>query len=81
MNDNDSPTYHLTFEDAVVIWLRRFAGEYQHRIAATYDVNPGRVNDVLKERTHVGSREEAERRAGRRITEGGPPQHAAGRSE
>jgi hypothetical protein len=52
-------TYQLTFEDAVNIWLRHWAGEYQHRIAATYDVNPGRVNEVLKGAKHSGSREAA----------------------
>lgn len=59
MNDNDQPSYTLTFEDAVQIWLRHRAGEFQNRIAASFDVNPGRVNEVLKERKHVGSREAA----------------------
>lgn len=59
MNDNDKPSYTLTFEDAVQIWLRHWAGEFQNRIAARLDVNPGRVNEVLKERKHVGSREAA----------------------
>lgn len=58
MNDN-APSYSLTFEDAVEIWLRHWAGEFQNRIAASFDVNPGRVNEVLKERKHVGSREVA----------------------
>src|SRR5262245_64964077 len=30
--------------DAVDIWLRHWAGEYQHTIAARYDVSQGRVN-------------------------------------
>lgn len=58
-NDNNKPSYKLTFEDAVNIWLRHFNGEFQNRIAASYDVNPGRVNEVLKGRTHPGSRESA----------------------
>ena len=58
MNDK-KPSYTLTFDDAVHIWLRHWSGEYQNRIAASYDVNPGRVNDVLKERAHVGSRQAA----------------------
>ena len=37
-------TYRLTFNDAVDIWLRHWAGEYQHTIAARYDVSQGRVN-------------------------------------
>jgi hypothetical protein len=41
-------TYRLTFDNAVDIWLRSWAGEYQHTIAASYGVNPGRVNEVLK---------------------------------
>ena len=57
-NDN-KPSYALTFDDAVNIWLRHWNGEYQNRIAASYDVNPGRVSDVLKGRKHVGSREAA----------------------
>lgn len=48
-------TYRLTADDAVNVWLRHFAGEYQHHIAAHYGVNPGRVNDVLKGRTHPES--------------------------
>ena len=57
-----SKPYRLTFDDAVYIWLRHWQGEYQHRIASSYDVNPGRVNDVLKERVHFGSRAEATKR-------------------
>lgn len=53
------PSYRLTFDDAVVIWKRHWKGEFQNRIAADYDVNPGRVNEVLKEQTHVGSRQAA----------------------
>ncbi len=52
-------TYQLTFEDAVDIWLRYWDGEFQHRIAASFDVNPGRVNEVLKGSKHAGSREAA----------------------
>lgn len=55
-------TYQLTFDDAVDIWIRHWNGEYQHRIAASFDVNPGRVNEVLKGARHVGSREAAQAR-------------------
>lgn len=68
-NDNNPPqtnprrpSYRLTFEDAVQIWLRHWNGEFQNRIAASYDVNPGRVNEVLKGTRHPGSRAEALRR-------------------
>lgn len=47
--------YRLTFNDAVIVWKKHWAGEYQHNIAALFGVNPGRVNDVLKYRKHVGS--------------------------
>jgi hypothetical protein len=52
-------TYKLTPDDAVDIWIRSWKGEFQHRIAASYDVNPARVSEVLKERTHVGSQQTA----------------------
>ncbi len=48
--------YRLAYEDAINIWLRYWHGEFQHNIAASYGVNPGRVNDVLKERAHYGSK-------------------------
>jgi hypothetical protein len=59
VNEMKPSTYQLTFEDAVEIWRRHWTGEFQHRIAAHFDVNPGRVNEVLKESRHVGSREAA----------------------
>ncbi|MFF9552724.1 hypothetical protein [Methylobacterium fujisawaense] len=46
----------LTLEDAISVWLQRWAGEFQHTIAARFAVNPGRVNDVLKGRLHPESR-------------------------
>ena len=58
--DNNPPSYKLTFEDAIQIWRRYRAGEYQNRIAASFDVNPGRVNEVLKERIHVRSKQAAD---------------------
>ncbi|MGQ7792779.1 hypothetical protein ACUN0C_10255 [Faunimonas sp. B44] len=52
-------SYQLTFDDAVSIWVRYWNGEFQHRIAASFDVNPGRVNDVIKGRRHRGSEQVA----------------------
>ena len=52
-------TYTLTFDDAVQVWLRHWNGEFQHKIAASYGVNQGRVNEVLKERLHPGSKQTA----------------------
>lgn len=47
MNQTEPP-YRLTLDDAVDIWLRHWEGEYQHHIAASFGVNPGRINEVLK---------------------------------
>jgi hypothetical protein len=54
-----TPSRTLSFEDAVNIWLRYWNGEFQNRIAAAFDVNPARVNEVLKETRLPGSREAA----------------------
>jgi hypothetical protein len=59
------PSRQLTFDDAVQIWLRIFRGEFLNRIAADYDVNPGRVAEIKKEYRFQGSRDAAlSRRAG-----------------
>lgn len=47
--------YQLTPADAVQVWLRRWQGEYQHTIAASFGVNQGRVNEVLKGKRHPGT--------------------------
>ncbi len=52
-------SYTLTFDDAVDVWLRHWSGEFQHKIAAYYGVNQGRVNEVLKERLCPGSKQVA----------------------
>lgn len=49
----------LTFNEAAEVWRLRAAGWFQHQIAAKFGVNPGRVNEVLKERKHPGSRTSA----------------------
>jgi hypothetical protein len=56
MTNDNAPSYTLTFDDAVQVWLRYWGGEFQNRIAASLDVNPARVNEVLKERKFRGSR-------------------------
>lgn len=38
---------HLTVNDAIEIWNRRSAGEAQHKIAAAYEVNQGRISEIL----------------------------------
>lgn len=50
-----SHTYKLTKEDAVQVWVRHWGGEYQHAIAASFGVNQGRINEVLKGRRHPES--------------------------
>ncbi|MCM2456047.1 hypothetical protein HGO37_11695 [Rhizobium sp. CG4] len=52
-----SQSYQLTEADAAQIWVRHWKGEYQHVIAATFGVNQGRVNEVLKGHRHPGSKD------------------------
>lgn len=49
----------LSFDQAVEVWLLHWDNLYQHQIAAKLFTNQGRVNEVLKLRKHVGSREAA----------------------
>lgn len=52
---NNGPSRKLTFQDAIEIWKRHSTGEFQNRIAAHFDVNPGRVNEVIKGKRFPGS--------------------------
>lgn len=36
----------LTADDVAVIKTRLLQGELQHRIAAVYDINPGRISEI-----------------------------------
>ena len=63
--NNIKSSHRLTFDEAVEIWLLSWQGEFQNRIAAKYDVNSGRVNEVLKEKRHIGSRKVALTRLGK----------------
>lgn len=58
---NDNHKTALTFDEAIEVWLMRWAGHYQHDIAAHFGLNSGRVSDVLKEKKHIGSRQAAEK--------------------
>lgn len=49
------PSHKLTFDEAVQVWCRRFHGEFYSRIAADFDINQGRIADVVRERVHRGS--------------------------
>ena len=53
------PSHKLTFNEAIEIWLLYWDGWFQNRIAAKYDVNPGRVNEVIHHHRHPGSYEMA----------------------
>ncbi|TGE01425.1 hypothetical protein EU555_04790 [Methylobacterium nonmethylotrophicum] len=55
-------SHRLTFEEAVDVHSRLLDGEIYSRIAASYDVNQGRIADVKFGRLHPGSYEEALRR-------------------
>jgi hypothetical protein len=57
VQDNTPRKTKFTLEEAVDVWLRRWSGQYQHEIAAAYVINVRAVNQVLKEVTHVGSKE------------------------
>jgi hypothetical protein len=52
----------FTDEQAIDVWMRHFSGQYQHEIAAAYVINARAVNHVLKEKTHVGTKQIAESR-------------------
>lgn len=58
---NNGPSYRLTEQDAVEVWIRHWSGEYQNRIAAHFDVNPGRINEIIKGRRFPGSEQIADR--------------------
>lgn len=59
MTAGKKPSYRLKFEDAVAVWRRYWSGETQMRIAASFDCNIGRVNEVLKGLKHPGSEQVA----------------------
>jgi len=58
----NKPSYQLTFEDAVQVHLMLMDGWFANRIAAHFDVNPGRISDVKFGRLHEGSYEAAMKR-------------------
>lgn len=53
------PSPHLTFDEAVEVWQRYWRGAAQHHIAQAFSCNPRRINEILKEKRHVGSRKAA----------------------
>lgn len=49
------PCYRLTFEDAIIVWKMRWAGELVSRIAMAFDCNQGRISEILTGKLHPGS--------------------------
>lgn len=49
------PSRRLSFEDAIEIHRRLRRGEFVNRVAAHFDVNPGRITEVKKGIKHPGS--------------------------
>lgn len=43
---NRRPSRRLTEADAIMILKRLALGEFQNRIAADFDVNPGRISEI-----------------------------------
>lgn len=43
---NRSPSRILTASDAAIIKARILLGEFLNRIAADFDVNPGRISEI-----------------------------------
>ena len=43
----DTTSQHLKLGDAIEIWRRRLVGEAQHKIAAAYEVNQGRIFEIF----------------------------------
>lgn len=54
----------LTETDAVDIWLRHWAGEFQHHIAASYGVNQGRISEIITGKRFPASERIAAERLG-----------------
>lgn len=50
---------NLTFDDAVSVWLMRWAGTYQHDIAAHFAVNQVRISEILTGKRFHGSEAKA----------------------
>jgi hypothetical protein len=49
----------LSFEEAIAVWLMKWAGDYHHIIAVKLGINQGRIADVLTEKLHPDSRAKA----------------------
>lgn len=54
----------LTGKDAEHIWKLLLQGMHQHKIAALYGVNQGRISEIKTGKRFPGSKEKALRRLG-----------------
>ena len=54
-DSNRKPSNSLTLADAIEIWRRIKAGEFLNRIAADFDVNPGRISEIKTGKRFPGS--------------------------
>ncbi|MEL7166250.1 MAG: hypothetical protein AAFY52_09405 [Pseudomonadota bacterium] len=59
----------LSAADAKLVWILKWSGNAEHVIAHKLGTMPSRVNDILQENTHVGSRDQAARLAAQRADE------------
>jgi predicted XRE-type DNA-binding protein len=64
MVDPKKPSRRLTLQDAIEVWLRRWQGHLQHRIAAHFGCNQGRISEILTGKRHPKARDEALRLRG-----------------
>lgn len=51
------PSRKLTKSDAIKVWKLREKGWLQHRIAAEFDVNQGRISEIITGKIFPESRE------------------------
>ena len=54
-----TPSYRLTKRDAVQVWIMHMKGMLQSRIAAHFDVNQGRISEILNGKTFPDARKTA----------------------
>ncbi|MBE3638026.1 hypothetical protein [Mangrovicoccus algicola] len=57
---DNAATYFMTFDQAVDVWILHWRGQKQQEIAVQLGTNQLRVDAVLNERQHVGSRQKAQ---------------------
>jgi hypothetical protein len=49
----------LTFDEAIAVWLMKWSGDHNQIISAKFGTNQGRIAEILTEKAHIGSRDEA----------------------